>query len=71
MLVLRRCLLITAEHDIEVETEWISTTDNALADALFRFNFEKVADLAPLLLQPTSSLWDLGFKTYRGRASQL
>ena len=71
MLVLQRCLLIAAEHDIEVETEWISTTDNALADVLSRFNFEKVADLAPQLLQPTSSLRDLGFKRYRGRDSQL
>ena len=71
MVVLRRCLLLAAEHDIEVETEWISTTDNALADALSRFNFEKVADLAPQLLHPTSSLRDLGFLTYRRRASQL
>ena len=71
MVVLRSFLLLAAKHDIKVETEWISTTDNTLADALSRFNFEKVADLAPQLLHPTSSLRDLGFLTYRGRASPL
>jgi len=34
MEVLRRCLLLTAEYDLELEAEWISTNANALADAL-------------------------------------
>jgi len=71
MTVLPRCLLLAAENDIEVETKWISTTDNALADALSRFNFENIANLAPELLPPTTSLWDLGFLTYSRQASQL
>ena len=70
MLVLRKCRLLAAEHDIEVETKWISTTDDALAEVLSPFNFEKVTDLVPQLLHATSSLRDLGFKTYRRRASQ-
>lgn len=68
MNVLRRCLLIAAEHDLEIETQWISTKDNALADALSRFDFDRIANLAPQLLYPTTSLRDRGFLTYKGQA---
>jgi len=34
MQVLWRCCLLAAEHDLELETQWISTKENALADAL-------------------------------------
>ena len=34
MNVLRRCALLAAEYDLEIEPNWISTHQNILADAL-------------------------------------
>ena len=62
--VLRRCLLFATDHDLEIEARWIPTNVNTLADALSRFNYEKIANLAPQLIHPTSSLRDRGFLTY-------
>ena len=36
MEVLRRCLLLAAEYDIEIKARWVPTEENALADALSR-----------------------------------
>ena len=69
MSVLRRCLLLAAEYDLEIDTLWIPTKNNALADALSRFNFDKIANLAPQLIYPTFSLRDHGFRTYSKQAS--
>jgi len=66
--VLRRCLLLAAQYDLEIEVNWISTHDNTLADALSRFDFGKIANLEPQLIHPTSSLRNLGFLTYGRRA---
>jgi len=63
MNVLRRCLLLATNHDLEIEAQWIPTNENALADALSHFAYDKIADLAPQLLYPISSLRDLGFLT--------
>ena len=63
MNVLRRCLLLATNHDLEIEARWIPTNENGLADALSRFAYDKIADLAPQLLYPISSLQDLGFLT--------
>jgi len=71
MQVLRRCLLLASEWDLEVEALWIpSTKENALADALSRSEYNRIADLAPQLLHPTCSLPQRGFLTYRNRDSR-
>jgi len=48
---------------MDLEANWIPTTENALADAHSQSEYNKVADLAPQLLLPTCSLLDLGFLT--------
>ena len=45
--VLRRCLLLATDHDLEIEARWIPTNANTLADALSRFDYEKITNLAP------------------------
>ena len=62
--VLRRCLLLATDHDLEKKARWIPTNANTLADALSRFDYEKITNLAPQLIHPTSSLRDRGFLTY-------
>ena len=54
--VLRRCLLLAASLDLEIESQWIPTHENELADALSRFDFEKITNIAPQLTKPTCSL---------------
>ena len=44
---LREILCITAHHDITVEPHWLSSKDNALADALSRHDSIAVANLCP------------------------
>ena len=63
MEVLWRCLLLATYHDLEIEARWIGTTENALADALSRFAYDKITNLAPQLLYPHSNLRDRGFLT--------
>ena len=60
MNVLRRCLLLTTEYDVELEAQWVSTKENALADSLSRSEYNRIADLAPQLLPPTCSRLDRG-----------
>jgi len=67
MHVLRRCLLLATEYDLDLEARWISTKENAFADALSRSEYYRIADLAPQLLQPASSLPLRGFQTYSNR----
>jgi len=69
MRVLRRCLLITVECDLEIEYQWISTKQNTLADALARFDFDQITNLVPELIYPTSSLRDRGFLIYNKQGS--
>lgn len=69
MEVLRRCLLLAAEYDLELEAEWISTNANELADALSRFDYEKITDLAPQLIQEICSPQKHGWRTYNTRDS--
>lgn len=68
--VLRHCLLLAAKYDLEIETQWIATKDNSLADALSRFDFDKITNLTPQLLLPTSTLRDRGFLIYNRQASR-
>ena len=67
MNVLRRCLLLASEYDLDLEARWVSTRENALADALSRSQYDRIADLAPQLLQPTCNLQQRGFLTYNNR----
>ena len=62
--VLCRCLLLATDHDLEIEARWIPTNANTLADALSLFDYEKITNLAPQLIPPTSSLRDRGYLTY-------
>ena len=64
MQVLRRCLLLATEYDLDLHARWISTKDNALADALSRFEYQKVADIAPQLISPNSKHLRRGFQTF-------
>jgi hypothetical protein len=51
MAALRRCLLVAARAQIsELRAVWISSEDNALADALSRWDRTRIADLCPQLL---------------------
>ena len=65
--VLRRCLLLAAEYDLDVEARWIPTRENALADALSRFDYDRIANLASQLIYPTCNLRSRGFLTYSNR----
>ena len=60
MEVLRRCLLLAAEYDLDLQPEWISTTNNSLADALSRLDYIRVTNLAPQLAIPECRLPNLG-----------
>lgn len=53
---LRAIMLIAAENDIFIEPQWIGSKDNALADALSRFNKETIANLCPHWQNPLSSI---------------
>jgi len=63
--VLRRCLLLAAYFDLEIEPRWIPTNENGLADALSRFDYNRITNLpvAPQLVYPTCSLRACGFLT--------
>jgi len=67
MHVLRPCLLLATEYDLELEAQWVSTKENTLADALSRLEYNRIADLAPQLLPPTCNLLDRGFRAYSKR----
>ena len=68
--VLRRCLLLAANHDLEIEPCWIPTSGNKLADALSRFDHNRIANLAPVLVDPTCNLRARGFLTFKERDYQ-
>ena len=71
MQVLRRCCLLAADHDLELETQWISTKENALADALSRLDTQRITDMAPQLIYPTCNLQQRGLLTFINRDSKL
>jgi len=70
MQVLRRCCLLTAVHDLALETQWISTKENALADALSRLDTQRITDMAPELIYPTCNLQQRGLLTFSNWNSQ-
>ncbi len=57
MLPLRRIALLAAAHDICIHAQWISTTENRLADLLSRAKFSTIANefLQPATLQPINA----------------
>jgi len=67
MTVLRRCLLPATEYDLELQPIWISTNENALADALSRFDHYRVTNQAPQLLPEVCSLPNHRLRTYSNR----
>ena len=69
MRVLRRCLLLATEYDLELEPQWISTRDNGLADALSCWDINRITDLAPQLLQDIYNLPNHGLQIYSSRDS--
>jgi len=70
MKVLRRSLRLAADYDLELKSQWISTKDNALADALSRFDHNRVADLAPQLSYPACILPNHGLRIYSNQGYQ-
>jgi len=70
MQVLRRCLLLAIEWDLEIEARWIPTKENTLADALSRFDRHRISDLAPQLIQ-TVNHQQLGFRIFSKQDSPL
>ena len=70
MRILRRCLLIATAYDLDLEARWVSTTENALADALSCADYLRIANIAPQLILPTSNLQQRGLLTYRGQDCQ-
>ena len=60
--LLQQILLVTAWHDIELQSEWLSSEDNAIADALSRHQYERLTVLckqlgfSPTLLRNSSHL---------------
>lgn len=47
--VLQQILLVAAWHDIELQSEWLSSKDNAVADALSRHQFDRLTVLCEQL----------------------
>ena len=46
---LQQIAMHIALHDVELHCLWIPTKENALADALSRWNIERIANLCPNL----------------------
>jgi hypothetical protein len=48
----REITLLAALHDITFSAHWLPTKDNLLADLLSRRQFERIAEICPLLSGP-------------------
>lgn len=64
MAVVRTCMLLATRYNLELEARWISTRENALADALSRFDYQGITDLTPQLIHPPSYHQMLGLQTF-------
>jgi len=71
MAVLRTCMLPATRYYLELEARWISTKENALADALSRFDYQRITDLAQQLTQPEAYPQMLGLQTFTKPDCQL
>lgn len=54
--ILRKALLVAARYDIEIDPKWIPSAENCLADALSRFETDRIKLLAPQLETPRRTL---------------
>ena len=60
--VLQQILLVAAWYDIELQSEWLSSEANAIADALSRHQYDRLTtlceqlDISPVLLRNSSHL---------------
>ena len=52
---LRKCLRLAATADITIKPAWLSSADNALADALFRHDDTTIANICPHWQTPSPS----------------
>jgi len=68
--VLCQCLLLAANHDLAIEPRWIPTRENKVAHTLSRFDHNRIANLAPLLVDPTYNLRAHGFLAFKERDYQ-
>jgi len=50
--ILQALFLVAALDNIEIQATWLSSRDNWIADALSRFEFTKIANIFPQLLEP-------------------
>ena len=50
---LRRSLLLAAKYNLDLEGRWILTGENALADVLSPFDYDRIANQASQLIYPT------------------
>ena len=46
---LKQLLLLAAARDMDLYPTWLSSEDNALADALSRLDLPRIADICPQL----------------------
>src|SRR5438552_8719990 len=66
--ILQFVLLIATIHDIELHSEWLSSEDNAIADALSRHQFDRLTSLyeqqgfSPILLR-----YSMHLRNYRNK----
>lgn len=56
MSLLCRCLLLASKYKLNLEAGLASRSANVLPDALSRSHNDRIADLAPQLLEPTYNL---------------
>lgn len=52
-------MLLAAEYDVFMESRWLESKANGLADALSRFNEKAIADLCPHWQNPLASMLHL------------
>jgi len=61
--VVPQCSLLATEYNLGIQSRWIPTGNNPLADALSRFYSNSVANLARQLIYPTFNHRDHGLLT--------
>jgi len=62
--ILTRCPFLATKYDLDLHARWIPTWHNRLADALLRFDLNRIANLAPQLIHYTQGLPRRGFLMY-------
>ena len=63
-------MLLAMIYHLGLEARWISTKENALADAPSRFDYQRITDLAPQLTHPEGYPQMLELQTFTRRDCQ-